>query len=280
MHPILFYVKGNFYIGTYGALVAIGILAAIFFAAWRARKQAVPEGKIFDLCFYIVLSGIIGGRVFYILANFGDFIDHPLDYIFSRTGFVFYGGVLFGLIGGTLYIRKQQLKLWPLADIIAPAIPLGHFFGRLGCFSAGCCFGKPTSGILSFLGVAFPRVVDKEGNVIGSFVYIDHVSQGLISAASPRSLPVYPTQLFEAGANLFILGLLLVMERRQKFSGQLFLSYLVLYSVMRLVIEFFRGDERGSLFGIISTSQFVAIIVIIGAIIFWRHRKKMVSKES
>ncbi len=275
MHPILFYVTKNFYIGTYGVLVGIGVLLGVILAVRHARKTHFKQDVIMDLIFFCLLGGIVGARLLYIIVYFPAFLESPFKILFARQGFVFLGAIGGAVAVGMIYIRRHQLPFWQVADVVAPSIPLAHFVGRLGCFSAGCCYGKPVSSGLRFLGVRFPAVFDKAGEYVGSGSFVDHWSAGLLDPGATHSLPIYPTQLFESGANLLIFVTLMLVARRKHFDGQLLLLYLLLYSGVRFLIEFFRGDpDRGIWFNALSTSQILSFIIISLALYFWTTRHK------
>ncbi len=276
MHPILFYVTQNFYIGTYGVLVGIGVLLGVILAVRHARKTHFKQDVIMDLIFFCILGGIVGARLLYIIVYFPAFLESPFKILFARQGFVFLGAIGGAVAVGMIYIRRHQLAFWQVADVVAPSIPLAHFFGRLGCFFAGCCYGKPVGPGLRFLGVRFPAVFDKSGEYVGSGAFVDHWSAGLLDPGAMHSLPVYPTQLFEGGANLLIFVILLLVTRRKHFDGQLLLLYLLLYSGVRFLIEFFRGDpDRGIWFNALSTSQILSVFIIGLALYFWTTRHKV-----
>ncbi len=279
MHPILFYITDSFYIGTYGVMVALGALAGLCLAMYRANRAGISTSFIVDLLFYATIAGFIGARVAFILVNFRDFTLRPFAYIFSREGFVFLGGLIAAIPVAVWYTDKHKMPRGKIADILAPSLPLAHMFGRFGCFSAGCCFGKVCSGPLSQFCLKFPAVFDREGNLVGSFVYIDHVQQGLVPQTAAWSLPVVPTQLIEAGSLFIIVLLLLLIEKKIKLPGGLFIFYLVLYSVARFFIEFLRGDvERGIVFGFLSTSQIISLLICLGIIIYWVRQNKGLAK--
>jgi phosphatidylglycerol:prolipoprotein diacylglycerol transferase len=227
MFPVLFEI-GPLTIYTYGFFVAAGALAAIAFARNRARPAGLDPEKITDLCFYIVIAAIIGSRIFYVAINFDYFVKEPLE-VFKiwSGGLVFYGGFIAALITALIYIRSHGLALGKVADIAALAIPLGHFFGRLGCFFAGCCYGKSCD---------LPWAVE----------FTDP------HALAPLNVPIHPTQLYSAAANLVIFAVLTAINKKHEkgkkkhFDGQLFLYYVLFYGVARFVIEIFRGDERGT----------------------------------
>lgn len=270
MHPILVYLWNNFYIGTYGVMVATGALLGLLLAIYRARHTDISSSFIIDLLFYSALVGFIGARIVFILVNFEDFLRQPAVYIFSRQGFVFLGGILFALPVAIWYTRKHHMPVGAIADILAPSLPLAHALGRLGCFAAGCCFGKVAEGgFWSAIAMRFPAVLDKQGELIGSFVYIEHLQRGWIPPTAEYSLPVIPTQLIESGANILILIALLLVSRRKMPPGRLFVLYIILYSVMRFFVEYLRDDvERGVWFGIISTSQILTLLMLTGSIIY------------
>jgi len=273
MHPILIYITKDFYIGTYGVMIAIGVFLGLFLAARRGKTIGFSEDFILDLSFYMILSGIIGARLLFLIMNFQRFLEDPAGMAFSREGFVFLGGFITAIIVGWIYIKKKKISFLKVADVLAPSLPLGHFFGRIGCFFAGCCYGKVCPPNLSFIGVSFPAVVNKKGELIGSFPYIDHLQQKLISPDSTYSLPIFPTQLIEALANLIIFIILNHLFKKRKFDGHITALYLVLYPVARFFIEFLRGDaDRKIWFGFISTSQILSIFFI--AIAIWIFKTK------
>lgn len=242
MFPILFKI-GPITIYTYGVFVFLGILSGYLFCLKEAKKENI-ESKVFaDIIFWSILFGFIGARIFYILVEFEHFLKNPIAFIFSRAGFVFYGGVIFGL--GTFYLltKKHKLNFLRLADIVALSIPLGHSLGRLGCFFYGCCYGKPTT---SWIGIRFP----------------------LDSPAGSSGVKVIPTQLISAFFLLLLFFTLLIIRKKQRFRGQILLSYFTFYGLFRFIIEFYRGDPRGYI-GFLSTSQFISLIVVGISLFIW-----------
>jgi phosphatidylglycerol:prolipoprotein diacylglycerol transferase len=258
VHPILFEIPainiGGWTIGPipirmYGLMIGIGFLLAIFLASRRARKEGIDPDRIMDLGVYLLLAAIVGSRILYVLTTLREFTDHPLDvFAIWKGGLVFYGGLLAAVPVGIWYVRKHSLPVWKTADIMAPYIALGHGFGRLGCFFAGCCYGSPCSGPIC---ITF------------------HDSHSL----APLGVPLFPTQLMESGGEFLIFGILMVLWRHRKFDGQLFWFYPLFYSVLRFTIEFFRGDEiRGVYFGgLVSTSQIIALFMFgFSLFMLWR----------
>lgn len=268
MHPILFEIPkiefGDWMIGPipirmYGLMIGIGFLLALYLSARRAKKEGIDPDRILDMGVYILFAAIIGSRLLYVLTNLSAFTNNPWEaFAIWKGGLVFYGGVLGAVPVGIWYVRKHGLPVWKTADIVAPYLALGHAFGRLGCFFAGCCYGAPCS---SAFGIT----------------YTDPHS------LAPLGVPFYPTQLMESGGELLIFAALIFMRRHKKFDGQLFWSYLLFYSVLRFGIEFFRGDAiRGLYFGgVISTSQIIAIgMFVLSGFMFWKLRKSAKQLEA
>jgi phosphatidylglycerol:prolipoprotein diacylglycerol transferase len=271
MHPILFS-RGSFFIGSYGMMLALALFIGAVLAIGRSRRAGLSEHHVMDLVFLCLLSGIVGGRVAYVVVDLlpgGEryFLDHPREIIFSRSGFVFLGGLVAAIPVGILYCRKKGLNAWFAADVLAPSLALGHALGRVGCFLAGCCYGRiaDPAGPLGFLAVRFPKGPD----LYPGIAYEDHLRRGLIDAGAATSLPVWPVQLFESGANLVLFLLLLLLWRRRRFNGQVFLSYLLLYSLARFALEFLRGDAQRGAIGPLSMSQAVAMAAAALALAAW-----------
>lgn len=244
MHPVLFRL-GPLTVHTYGVLVAAGFLIGIAFAVTQAKKEGVPPDKIIDLGFYIILAAIIGSRLLFILVNVRRYIANPLD-IFKlwEGGLVFYGGILLAVPTGIWYVIRNRLGLWKTADICAPSIAIGHAFGRLGCFAAGCCYGKAAASLP--WGVIFTDP----------------------NCLAPTNVALHPTQLYESAGELINFVILISFRRYKTFNGQLFMSYLILYSVLRFTVEFFRGDvERGFIFQNLSVSQGISIVVFLTGVV-------------
>lgn len=259
MYPVLFEF-GRLKIYTYGFFVAAGAVAAILFARRRARQTGLDPNRITDLCFYLVIAAILGSRLFYVAVNLEYFSAAPLE-IFKiwSGGLVFYGGFIAALITGLLYTRRQGLPLGKTADIAAMALPLGHFFGRIGCFFAGCCYGQTCD---------LPWAV--------TFAHPDSLA--------PLHVPVHPTQLYSAAANLAIFLLLFSLRNQQRLSGRLFLLYMFAYGILRSVIEIFRGDDRGAfLLDTFSVSQVLGIGAALGALVLFfvlgRKRQEAASHD-
>jgi phosphatidylglycerol---prolipoprotein diacylglyceryl transferase len=264
MYPILFRI-GSFPVNTYGVFLALAFLAAIFVTARLAARDGLPKDKIYDLCLWLLLSSLIGSKVLMFFTE-AEYRQNPkllfsLDFL--RSGGVFYGGLLGGIIVGYFLMRRWKLPWWKTADACAPGIALGNVLGRQGCFSAGCCWGKPTS---------LPWGV--------RFTELGHEITGV-----PTDNHLHPTQLYESFAMLLVFFFLLWLHKRKKFSGQVILAYALIYAAVRFMIEFVRDDPRGDIFGLtsltgLSTSQMIGIVVGIGALVLMIVRWRRLNMKS
>ena len=226
---------------TYGFLLAAGFIIALQVAARRGKKFGVDAELTMDLGLYILVSSLVGAKLLLVIVDWQHYRHDPWSLI--RSGGVFYGGLIAAVLTSIWFFRKHKLSTWKMCDILAPSVALGHAIGRLGCFSAGCCYGKPTNAPW---GVTFTNPYSRE--VVGV----------------PLDIALHPTQLYDSFAEFAIFGFLIYLSGRKKFDGQIFWSYVALYSVARFVIEFYRGDlERGFAFGgAVSTSQIIAIVLL------------------
>src|SRR5690349_8721656 len=226
---------------TYGVLLAAAYLCGLWLAMARARQRRLDQARVLDLGIYIIISALVGAKLLLLATDFRTFASDPRELLtLARSGGVFYGGLLLAVATALWYIRRAGLPLWTTCDVFAPGIALGHVVGRLGCLLAGCCFGKPTT---------LPWAV----------VFKDPFAAA--NVGTPLNIPLHPTQLYEAGAELLILIFLLTTEKSgRKFAGRTFWLYMLLYAISRYVIEFYRGDERGTV-GPFSTSQFISLLL-------------------
>jgi len=253
VYPQLFHI-GRFFLPTYGFLVAAGVLIGLWISVRNSARQGIDPDQAWNLGILVVLCGIVGAKVLYIINDWSTYVAHPGE-IFSistlRSGGVFSGGLIAALAAAVWYIRKHHLPALATCDAFGPGLALGHAIGRLGCFAAGCCYGKPTS---AWWGVTFTNPVAAQ--LVGT----------------PLGHALEPTQLFEAAVELANFFLLMWMFQRKKFDGQVFGAYLILYGVARFFLEFLRDDPgRGSVFGGVMTgTQLIAIgLVILGGVIWW-----------
>lgn len=237
MFPILFHI-GNLDVYAYGFFIAIGFILGFVIALRRSRQEGVSFERMVDLFFFVVLFAIIGSRILFVLINYEYYRNHPLQILnLWEGGLVFYGGLLLSIGVSIVYLRWSRLPVWKVADLFSPSIALGLFFGRIGCFFAGCCYGKETS--LPW-GITFTHP----------------------NSLARLHLSLHPTQLYEALGSLFLFFFLNWKRRHQSFEGQIFWLFLLLYSALRFIIEFLRDDPRGFfLGGVLSTSQGIGIFL-------------------
>ena len=263
MYPEIFRI-GSFPINTYGVFLALAFLCAILITVKLAARDGLPREKIYDLCLWMLLCSLVGSKILMLFTE-PEYRDHPLQLLsldFLRSGGVFYGGLIGAIVSGYLLMRRYKLPWWKTADACAPGIAIGNFFGRQGCFAAGCCWGKPTT---------LPWGL--------KFTELGHEITGV-----PLDVYLHPTQLYESFAMLFVFFFLFWLHKHRRFNGQVILFYALLYSVIRFAIEFWRDDPRGDLFGLttltgLSTSQLISLIVGASALVLlimrWRRAAGM-----
>ncbi len=235
---------GPFTIHTYGFFVAVGFAVGILTAVKVGKTQGVPSQQVMDMAFVMIVWAIIGSRLFYVLINFSYYKAHPLDIIkIWQGGLVFSGGLVATAAAMLWYLRRHRLSFWTTGDLWAPSLALGQAIGRIGCFMAGCCYGRPTG---SSWGLVFTHP----------------------KSLAPLNIPLYPTQVFEAVSGFAVFLLLIFLHGKKRFEGQVFLWYLILHSTARLFVERFRGDERGLIPGTeMSATQLVATLILVGSVV-------------
>jgi phosphatidylglycerol:prolipoprotein diacylglycerol transferase len=239
VYPELFNV-GSWPVYSYGVLLAVSYLIGLRLAMWRAKYFGLNASQVLDLGIYIIIAALVGAKLLLVVVEPDQYLGSRDAFLsLLRSGGVFYGGLILAVIVAFWYIARHKMPFWRTCDVFAPAIALGHVTGRLGCLAAGCCYGKPTD---MPWGITF-------NNPLAANV------------GTPLGVPLHPTQLYEAGAELLILGFLLVTEKRGRtFAGRTFWLYMLLYAISRFIIEFYRGDPRGMVLGF-STSQFISIFL-------------------
>ena len=226
---------GFFTIYSYGLMLVLAFFVCTYLASLQAKKEQIDPEKIFNLCFYIFISGIIGSRVFYLLNNARFYLRHPLEIIMlQHGGMAWFGGLIFGTAAAIITIKKNKIDLLKTLDLLVPFIALGQAIGRIGCLLNGCCYGR----------------VSKFG------IYFEVFNQVLI-----------PTQLYSSLLLLLIFIILRFMQDRKHLPGQIMCSYLLLYSMKRFFIEFFRNDSPKifyglTLFQLLSLGMFIAALLI------------------
>jgi len=242
MYPILLEI-GPIRIASYGTMIAIGFILAILMAEKRAEKKGLDKDRIFWLGMACIVFGFIGAKLMFYIVEIEYYLEDLSRLLDFNAGFVVYGGIIIGIIAGWVYCKVNKLEFGRYFDIVMPSVALAQAFGRIGCFLAGCCYGRETD---SAIGIAFHN-----------------------SDFAPNGVKMIPTQLFSSAA-LFILVAILVKfaanshRRPYKVAG----LYMILYSIGRFIIEFFRGDDRGAV-GVLSTSQFISLgIVVLGFVVY------------
>jgi len=254
MYPEIFHLS---FFPTYGALVAVAFLVALWMAGRLAVRAGLNSDAVTNLGIYCALAAIAGAKVMMILVDLPYYTQHPgeiLSLATLRAGGVFYGGLIAALAVSWWYMRHSRLPLAKTADVFAPAIALGHGIGRLGCFSAGCCWGVRC-------------------NLPWAVTFTNPVAKDLVGV--PLNVPLHPTQLYESFAEFLIFGVLYWRIHKTHRPGAIISLYLILYSTARFIVEFFRFHEQGNLWGgPLDTSQWISLfLALAGATWFLRSRK-------
>ncbi|MFQ5876849.1 MAG: prolipoprotein diacylglyceryl transferase [Acidobacteriota bacterium] len=266
MHPVLFDIDlgrlGRFTVGTYGLFYALGFLLALRVAVHYARRDGLPTSRIVDLGILTLIAGFVGAKLLLYLLDARYYLEHPIEMVRSlRSAGVFYGGFGLAAAAALLYIRRRRLPLGPVADLSAPALALGQAVGRLGCFAAGCCYGKAC---------ALPWAV----------TFSDPRSYDLTGV--PLGIALHPTQIYHALSNLAVFGITVVAMRRRRVHGQVFWIYVLSYAVLRMLVEAFRGDVARGVFlgGRLSTSQAIAAgALVVASVMLYRLSRRARADE-
>jgi len=223
----------------YGLMIGLGVMAALLLGDYRAKKFGLNGDHIYGMTFSAVILGFVAARILFIITEWENFLQNPMQYL-AGAGFVVYGGIIGGALTIYGFCKIKKIDMLSYLDLMIPSVALAQGFGRIGCFLAGCCYGKETD---SFLGVVFTN-----------------------SDFAPNGVKVLPTQLFMAGGDLIIMAILLWYAAKRPMRGRTSALYLILYSIGRFVIEFLRNDDRGTV-GALSTSQFIAIFTLLAGVL-------------
>ena len=263
MHPILFTIPlfgRQLEIPTYGLLLAVAFLGSLKISAVLATREKISSKDMVDLSFTVFLSGLLGAKLMLILLDWRYYLANPsmLGGVLRSAG-VFYGGLIAAIPTAIWFAHRRKLPLWKVADITAVCLPIGLAVGRLGCFSAGCCYGKPSS---------LPWAVTFTSEIA-------HQTTGV-----PLDISMHPVQLYMALNGLFMVLVLFALQARKTFDGQVFFSFVMLYGASRSFWELFRGDAiRGFLIpGVISTSQTIGIASVAAGLFFYLWRKRQAAR--
>jgi phosphatidylglycerol:prolipoprotein diacylglycerol transferase len=220
MHPILVKI-GPLTLYSYGLMVALGFGLAAGLASREAASFGLNKDNVIDISLFILIGGLIGARLVYVLLNIGYFAVHPVEVFYlSQGGLVYYGGFVFGLASAWLYTFLKKISFWAMMDLLAPYIALGQAVGRIGCFLNGCCYGIEAPENFP-LGVRFPA----------------------------SDIPRHPTQVYSSLILLFLFFILRAAQKFRRFPAEIFLAYASLYSFQRFFVEFLRGDNLPVLAG-------------------------------
>jgi phosphatidylglycerol:prolipoprotein diacylglycerol transferase len=255
VYPRLFDFHG-FGLPTYGLLVSIGVIVGLMVVFKVARQQGLDPEQMWNLGALVILAGILGAKVLLIVDDWGYYSRHPHE-IFSlnvlQSGGVFSGGLVAAILVAFWYVRKNRLPFLRICDTFAPGVAIGHAFGRMGCFAAGCCYGRPTS---EPWGVTFTNPL--------AYQWV----------GTPLGVKLHPTELYEMVVEVINFLVLYWLLRRKKFEGQVIGLYMILYGVARFFIEFFRGDPgRGEVFGGFMTgTQLIALLMVVAGGVLWVAR--------
>ena len=231
---------GKFTVHGYGLMIALGFLAAIGYATWQCKKKGLDDDLLFNLAIFVLLFGWLGGKLLFIIVEFKAFMQNPMAVIGSE-GFVVYGGIITGLITIYVYCKVKKIDFLRYIDVIVAGVAINQAFGRIGCFLAGCCYGRETT---SALGVVFPE-----------------------GCMAPAGVKLLPTQLFSAAGDFLMFILLFIIINSKKYKkGVPVCVYLSGYAIGRAIVECFRADNRGAV-GVLSTSQFISVFAGIAGLV-------------
>jgi phosphatidylglycerol:prolipoprotein diacylglycerol transferase len=239
-------------------MAAIGLLAGLWIIARLARREGLDPDRIWNLGILAIIAGVLGAKLLLIMNEWSYYSANPRA-LFSpymlQAGGVFFGGLIAALAVSVWYVHRHGMPVLKTCDVFAPGIAFGHAIGRLGCFAAGCCYGKPTD---SFLGVTFTSPLAYEYTGV------------------PLGIPIHPTQLYEFAVEMLNFGILMWLFKRKSFHGQVMGAYLFLYGVARYFLEYLRDDgERGLVFGgLMTTTQLIAIFLVIAGGLLWMRRSQ------
>ncbi len=247
---------GPLTIHGYGFMIALGIIVGFWILDRQARKNGLDENIADNIVYVALIVGYLCSKLTYVLINFNEFLKDPIHFLLNSSGWVVFGGILGGILGGYIYCKIKKVNFMDYFNLIIPEVALAQAFGRIGCFFAGCCYGKETH---SHFGITFPE-----------------------HSLAPAGIPLVPTQLISSLGDFCIFLVLFKLYNDKKLRPQTAAWYLILYSIGRFMIEFLRGDVERGFIGILSTSQFISIFVCLVGILLLvriRNNKDQMIKE-
>lgn len=233
---------GPITIHMYGVMIALGFLMALVMTSYRGKKRKMDDDIIWGIFFCAIIGGMLGSRILYYIVELPQIVQDPSIIWNFKNGYVVYGGIIGGILSSYVYCRIKKVGFLQYFDLVMPAVSLAQGFGRIGCFFAGCCYGRETD---AWYGITFHD-----------------------SSFAPNGVKLIPTQLISSAGDLIICGLLLLYAGRKPKTGRVASMYMLLYGVGRFAVEFLRNDYRGSV-GVLSTSQLISIgIVAVGIVMY------------
>ena len=233
---------GSVTIHGYGLMIGLGVICAILVSEYRAKKRGLNSDHLFSIFLLVLIFGFVGAKLLFCIIEIKSILNNPM-LILSGSGFVVYGGIVGGIAAMMIFCRIKKISFLTYFDLLAPSVALAQGFGRIGCFLAGCCYGRETDS-------AFCTVFQN-------------------SLYAPNGVKLLPTQLIMSGGDFLIALILLLYAKKDRKKGKTGGLFLMMYSVGRFAVEFLRNDYRGSI-GFLSTSQFVSIfILILGLLLFF-----------
>lgn len=250
VHPILLKL-GPITIKSYGVMIATGLLAGIAWVRKESKRRNLPENLFYDLVVAAIALGVLGARLMYVALNWQTYRTNlvAIPMIWAEGGLSFHGAIAGGILAGWWLSRRYKVSFWQVADVVAPALALGHFFGRIGCFLNGCCYGIPTT---------MPWGVSFHNPILGV-----------------ETLPSHPTQLYEAAGLLVLFFLLARYSRQPAYEGAAFIWWVIFYSVLRFVVEYWRAGATAKVVNGLTQAQWLSLILF--AVAFAYHRWKVSS---
>jgi phosphatidylglycerol:prolipoprotein diacylglycerol transferase len=254
---------GPFLVYSFGVLLSCALAAGWVSTVRLARADGLPARATVNACIVASISGFVGARLLYVLTNIGDFESWRDALALQSGGLTFYGGAAAGALGSFFVLKRHRVPFLAWADAAAPGIALSIAIGRLGCYLAGCDYGTPLSARapawIKRIGT-FPRWPDEvAGAAAGSPAWVEHVVSRRIPLAAKASLPVHPTELYEATVALVLFACLVALRSRRRFQGQDFVVLVLAYGIVRFAVETVRGDPERGVWGPLSASQWMAL---------------------
>ena len=250
-------------------MAALGIVAATLLAGLLARRRDIGIDFVLDAVFWAVLAGFAGARASYMAVAWRETLADPIGTLLNPGGGIYLAGLAGGGAALAVVCRAHKVPLAAAADLIAPAVALAHAFGRVGCHLAGCCYGRVAAEATEWCAVRYPHITNASGKSAESWPFLDHLSRHLVTQADSHSLPVYPVQLVEAGANLVLCCVLVAYWRAKPREGSVALLYLAVYAIARFGLEFLRGDAARGIFAGLSLSQWLSLGALFAAAGLW-----------